>query len=55
MLVQYVHLAVWLLALFSICGIVLACVARFVLYDSMAYDQLFVWRRKLPPEVTKRE
>ncbi|MCK9859764.1 hypothetical protein [Paenibacillus sp. ATY16] len=51
---EYAYMAVWLLGLFGIVGTVIACVARFVVNDSLSYDQTHVWRRKLPPETKKK-
>ncbi|ACT02457.1 MULTISPECIES: hypothetical protein [Paenibacillus] len=51
---EYAYMAVWLLGLFGIVGTVIACVARFVVKDSLSYDQTHVWRRKLPPETKKK-
>ncbi|MBD3918062.1 hypothetical protein H8B09_04810 [Paenibacillus sp. PR3] len=47
---EYAHLIVWLIGLFGIVGVVIANVARFVIKDSLAYDETFVWRRKLPKD-----
>ncbi|REE70681.1 hypothetical protein A8990_12893 [Paenibacillus taihuensis] len=44
------HLVVWLVGLFGIVGTVCVCVAKMVINDSIAYDEAFVWKRKLPPE-----
>ncbi len=48
------HLAVWLVGLFGIVGTVCLCVAKMVIHDTVAYDEAFVWRRKLPPEAKSR-
>ncbi|RAP76527.1 hypothetical protein DL346_14200 [Paenibacillus montanisoli] len=48
------HLAVWLVGLFGIVGTVCVCVAKVVIHDSVAYDEAFVWRRKLPPEAKSK-
>lgn len=45
---DYAHLFVWLIGLFGIVGVVIVNVAKFVIKDSLAYDEAFVWRRKLP-------
>ncbi|EFM12872.1 conserved hypothetical protein [Paenibacillus curdlanolyticus YK9] len=50
MAAEYANLVVWLIGLFGIVGIVLVNVARFVNKDSLAYDEAFVWRRRLPKE-----
>ncbi|WP_246627796.1 hypothetical protein [Paenibacillus oenotherae] len=50
MVQESVYLAVWLLGLFGLVGIVSICVARLIIHDSRAYDEHFVWKRKLPPE-----
>ncbi|GFN32062.1 hypothetical protein [Paenibacillus xylaniclasticus] len=47
---EYAKLVVWLIGLFGIVGIVIGYVARFVMKDSLAYDESFVWQRKLPKE-----
>jgi hypothetical protein len=51
---EYAHLIVWLIGLFGIIGVVIVSVARFVIKDSLAYDEAFVWQRKLPKE-SKRD
>ncbi|WP_164779575.1 hypothetical protein [Paenibacillus kobensis] len=53
MAAEYANLFVWLIGLFGIVGIVIVNVARFVIKDSLAYDESFVWRRKLPKESRK--
>ncbi len=44
------HLVLWLIGLFGIVGGVSFAIARMITRDSFTYDELFVWRRKLPPE-----
>ena len=44
------HLVLWLIGLFGIVGGVSFCIARMITRDSFTYDELFVWKRKLPPE-----
>ncbi|GLX68331.1 hypothetical protein [Paenibacillus glycanilyticus] len=51
---EMAYLAVWLLGLFGIVGTVSAYVAKFVVKDSLSYDEAFVWRRKLPPETKQK-
>jgi len=53
MAAEYAKLVVWLIGLFGIVGIVIVYVARFVIKDSFAYDEPFVWRRKLPKDARK--
>ncbi|WP_240548163.1 hypothetical protein [Paenibacillus lignilyticus] len=48
------HLAVWLVGLFGIVVTVCVCVAKMVIHDTVAYDEAFVWRRKLPPELKSK-
>ncbi|MCQ6558216.1 hypothetical protein NNL21_05835 [Paenibacillus mendelii] len=50
MMNEAAYLAVWIVGLFGIVGIVSWCTTRLVVKDSFAYDELFVWGRKLPPE-----
>ncbi|WP_225446369.1 hypothetical protein [Paenibacillus rhizovicinus] len=50
MVEEAAYLAVWLIGLFGIVGAVCICVAKMVIHDSTAYDENYVWRRKLPPE-----
>ncbi|GGD70606.1 hypothetical protein [Paenibacillus nasutitermitis] len=45
------ELVVWLIGLFGFVGIVIALTAKMVIHDSFRYDELYVWRRKLPKEV----
>ncbi|GMK40584.1 hypothetical protein PCCS19_36400 [Paenibacillus sp. CCS19] len=47
---EYAHLIVWLIGLFGIVGVVIVSVAQFVVKDSLAYDEAFVWQRKLPKD-----
>jgi hypothetical protein len=44
------HLVLWLIGLFGIVGVVSFAIARMITRDSFTYDELFVWKRKLPPE-----
>ncbi|WP_173275446.1 hypothetical protein [Paenibacillus sp. NEAU-GSW1] len=55
MAAEYAHLAIWLIGLFGIVFTVSAYVAKFVMEDSLSYDQPFVWRRKLPEECLKND
>ncbi|MFX3633405.1 MAG: hypothetical protein ACE3L7_31095 [Candidatus Pristimantibacillus sp.] len=50
----YAYLAIWLIGLFGIVFTVSAYVTMFVMKDSLVYDEQFVWRKKLPPDVTKK-
>lgn len=55
MAAQFAYLIIWLLGMFGIIGIVVGSVARFVLKDSLSYDERFVWGRKLPSDAVKRK
>lgn len=44
------HLVLWLIGLFGIVIGVSLSVARLVIRDSISYDEVFLWGRKLPPE-----
>ncbi|CAM3956717.1 hypothetical protein L1N85_00160 [Paenibacillus alkaliterrae] len=48
MAAQYAFLAIWLLGMFGIIGVVIGAVARLVRYDTLSYDEQFVWGRQLP-------
>jgi hypothetical protein len=50
---QFAYLIIWLLGMFGIIGIVVGSLARFILQDSLAYDEPFVWGRKLPADVKR--
>ncbi|MDQ0059502.1 hypothetical protein [Paenibacillus harenae] len=51
---QYAYLAIWLIGMFGIIGIVIGSVAKFVRDDSLAYDEQFIWRRKLGKDGSKK-
>ncbi|GGG09607.1 hypothetical protein [Paenibacillus abyssi] len=43
---EYALLGVWLVGLFGIIAIVIVCVARMVIMDSMSYDRKFLWHQQ---------
>ncbi|MBD2870080.1 hypothetical protein [Paenibacillus arenilitoris] len=53
MAAQYAFLAVWVIGMFGFIGIVLGAVAKLVAEDTLAYDEQFVWGRKVPADRKK--
>ncbi|MFF2484200.1 hypothetical protein [Paenibacillus sp. NPDC058071] len=54
MAAEYAHLAIWLIGLFGIVVTVSAFVAKFVMTDSLNYDQQYLWFRKVPGDGKKK-
>ena len=48
-------LTIWLVGMFAIIGTVIVYLTQMVVYDTFAYDEVFVWQRKLPPEAGPKQ
>lgn len=43
----YAFLAIWVLGLFGLIGVCVGLLAKLLTHDSKAYDEVFVWMRKI--------
>ncbi|WP_274651797.1 hypothetical protein [Paenibacillus humicola] len=44
------YLVIWLIGLFALVIVVSVCVVKLIVHDSTAYDEKFLWMRRLPPD-----